>query len=1196
VFEAVAKRRGAVLRSPGEARMYFQLLGPLEVSDHARQVALGGGKRRALLALLLLHSNEVVPAERLIDALWGDRPPATSAKALQVHVSQLRRELTGTGSRGTDPLLTRRGGYVLQIGADELDIHRFERALEEGEQALGAGEPQRAAERLRAGLAIWRGPPLADFAYEPFARDAIARLEELRLTALEQRIEADLALGQHARIVSELEGLVRAHPLRERVRGQLMLTLYRCGRQAEALEVYREARRILVEEIGIEPGPQLRALHEAILRQDPELDPTEPAAPSASAARGDFVGREGELAALIGGIDGALAHRPALFLLAGEPGIGKSRLADELATRAEARGVRVLWGRCWEAGGAPAYWPWAQALRAYIRDAEPEQIRRELGTGAPDVAQLLPELHELFPGLPPAPSLDPDGARFRLFDSTAAFLRAASETEPLMLVVDDVHAADTPSLLLLRFLARELHEARIVLVASYRDTESGPDDPLSTTVAEIRREPISRLVRLGGLDRSEVARCIELIGAATPDDALAAAIHDETEGNPLFVTELVRLLSQEQRLQDAATTPWRASIPQGMREVIAHRLRHLSPDCRRLLTEASVLGREFRLDALQSVSDRSGDELLDLLDEALAARVVGDLPIGGGGLRFSHALIRDSLYGELGRRERLRLHQRAAEALEAVYGREREPHLAELAHHFLEAAPSELDKAIGYARQAAEHAAALLAYEEAARLYEMAIDAIALHAPGDDRARCELLLGLGDAQARGGDPDSWKDTFAQAAEIARRLDEPELLARAALGYGGRFVWFRAGSDQRLVPLLEDAIEALAPDNPLRARLMARLAGALRDQPAAERRASLCREAVELARTCDDPATLAHALEGTYSALSWPRDAEAWLAMATELTALGEQTGDAEHAFNGHQHAWGAYMVRGDMGAADRELSSMTALAQRLRQPAQSWSLATSQASRAMFRGSFEEAERYVEGALELRSHGHGALGGVDDTTFHYVTHLQTWALRRERGGLAEVRDAIERYAAQHPTFFIFRCMLVSTYSQLDLGNQARQELDRLGADGFSALEVGTEWHFGACLLAEACASLGDPRHAPRIYEALEPYGEYNVMAHPEFSLGSAARYLGLAASTMSRWEAAESHFEQALAMNAQMGSPPWLAHSQHDYAAMLLARDEADDRGRARGLVGEAGATYRRLGMRNWAERADEMASRLPPN
>jgi tetratricopeptide (TPR) repeat protein len=677
---------------------------------------------------------------------------------------------------------------------------------------------------------------------------------------------------------------------------------------------------------------------------------------------------------------------------------------------------------------------------------------------------------------------------------------------------------------------------------------------------------------------------------ASPSEEVAVAMHRETEGNPLFVSELVRLLAAEGRLEDAARGPWRASIPQGMREVIAHRLRRLSAGCRRLLSMASVLGREFRVDALQAMSERSGDELLDFVDEALAARVVGDLPAGRSSVRFSHALIRDTLYADLGRRERLRLHRRAAEALEVVYGPEREPHLAELAHHLLEAAPGgDVDMAIEYASQAGGRAAALLAYEEAARLYEMALDALALKATADDRLRCELLLALGDVQARGVEAAWWKETFVETAAVARRLNAPEQLARAALGYGGRFVWFRAGSDQRLIPLLEDALEALPSRSPLRARLLARLAGALRDQPVAQRRRSLCREAVELARTLDDPATLAYALEGSYAALSWPKDTQAWLEMSSELTRLGDETGEVEQSFNGHQHAWGAYMVRRDVQAADAELATMTALARQLRQAAQFWSLAMSQASRALFDRRFAEAERITEGPIALRSRGPGALGGVDDTTFYYVAHLQRWALRRERGGLEQVRDSIERYVADYPTLFIFRCVLTNLYSQLGCATSAQQELDRLGADDFAGLEVGTEWHLAANLLAEACAYLGDTRHAPRLYRALLPYGDYNVMAHPEFSLGSAARCLGLLASTMSHWQDAATHFEQALAMNTKMGSRPWLAHTQHDYAAMLHARNRPGDPETARRLIRMALESYRELGMHSWADTASEL-------
>jgi DNA-binding SARP family transcriptional activator len=262
----------------------FRLLGPLEVFDGARAVAIGSGKRRSLLALLLLHGNEVVPADRLIDDLWGEHPPPTAAKGLQVYVSQLRRELAPKDSASNGHVLvTRSNGYVLQVGPDDFDVQRFERLLDDGERALQANEPERAAQRLRDGLALWRGPPLADFAYEQFAQHEIARLEELHLVAIEQRIDADLALGRHAQVVGELDALVSRYPMRERVRAQSMLALYRCGRQAEALESYRDARRTMTEQLGLEPGPGLRDLEAKILAQSPEL--ATPAAPRRHARR-----------------------------------------------------------------------------------------------------------------------------------------------------------------------------------------------------------------------------------------------------------------------------------------------------------------------------------------------------------------------------------------------------------------------------------------------------------------------------------------------------------------------------------------------------------------------------------------------------------------------------------------------------------------------------------------------------------------------------------------------------------------------------------------------------------------------------------------------------------------------------------------------------------------------------------------------
>lgn len=551
-----------------------------------------------------------------------------------------------------------------------------------------------------------------------------------------------------------------------------------------------------------------------------------------------FVGRERELEELLAGLENAFSGHGGLFLLGGEPGIGKSRLADELASEARERGAQVLWGRCWEAGGAPAYWPWVQSIRSYIRDRDPEGVRVQMGSGLPDIAQMLPELRELFPDVPVPLPVESESARFRLFDSTTAFLRNAARAQPLVLVLDDLHAADTPSLLLLRFVAAELAESRIVLIGAYRDIDVEPDHPLAATAAELAREPAAHQLSLRGLSRPDVLRYIELSVGVRPSDAFVAAVHEETEGNPLFVGELVRLLAAEGRLEVPEGSALRFAIPQGIREVIDRRLRRLSEECIRVLTLASVLGREFDLQALARVAELEAVELLQVLDEAMAARVVTEVPGALGRLRFAHQLIRDTLYDDLAASRRLALHRRVGEALETLYAQNPEPHLAELAHHFFEAAPGgEVDKAIDYARRAGDRAARLLAFEEAARLYEMALQALELEQPRDEEARCELLLRLGDARARAGDMPAAKQTFLQAADVARRLSLPEQLGWAALGYGGRFVWEAGRGDPCLLPLLQEALAALGEEgNALRAKLLARLAGGpLRDEVVRERR-------------------------------------------------------------------------------------------------------------------------------------------------------------------------------------------------------------------------------------------------------------------------------------------------------------------------------------------------------------------------
>jgi DNA-binding SARP family transcriptional activator len=752
--------------------MEFRILGPLEVVEGERVVDLPAAKHRALLAMLLLNANEIVSTERLIDALWEEQPPDGARKTLQVYISQLRKTLD------QDRVQTRAPGYLVRVDADELDLARFQRLTEDG--------------RFKEALQLWRGPPLAEFANERFAQGEIGRLEAVRLSCLERRIDVDLEEGRHAELVAELESLVQSHPLREPLRAQLMLALYRSGRQAEALDAYQRARRVLVDELGIEPGRTLRELERAILAQSPSLDlvsTDNERSESEAESRGAFVGRESELAELLAGLDAAIAGRGRLFVISGEPGIGKSRLADEVVRAARARGARILSGRCWESGGAPAYWPWVQSLRTYVRESEPDLLRAQLGAGAVHLAQILPELRELLPGLAQPTSVDAEGARFRLFDATGEFFRNASAHRPIVLVLDDLHAADAPSLVLLQFLARELGSTRVLVVAACRDVDPVPGEPLTAMLVDVGREPLTRRLSLGGLTAADVLEYVEQTAPTIASQELSTALYEETEGNPLFVGETVRLLSLE-GFRVGPGGKLRLNIPHNVREVIGRRFTHLSEECNRVLLLASVLGREFALGPLAKMAGVTFDELLDRLAEASTARVVSDIPGEPDRLRFSHVLIRDTLYDRLTAARRVQLHRLAAEVLEELYGNSFEGHREEtpqnilaLAQHWLEAGVP--TRAISYYRHGAELALRVFAYYEAQEALTRAVELVQQQPEGSSRDEEELDLRIMLGTARGwGSPD-----HVEARDLSKKLGRdlsPPILRGLALNAVLRF--------------------------------------------------------------------------------------------------------------------------------------------------------------------------------------------------------------------------------------------------------------------------------------------------------------------------------------------------------------------------------------------------------------------------
>lgn len=859
---------------------------------------------------------------------------------------------------------------------------------------------------------------------------------------------------------------------------------------------------------------------------------------------GVFVGREGELANAVNLLGAVLDGHGAVLLVAGEPGIGKSRFADELSTAARQRGVQVAWGRCWEAGGAPAYWPWIQALRTVAGAVERDALTSMLGRHAADLAELLPD-SGFDVATPALTSEDPEVARFRLFDATSALLRTRAAQQPLMLVLDDLQVADVPSLLLLRFLAETVSDNPLLIVATYRETELEEHEALANAVAALVRVPSVRRVRLHGISSAAVNLLIQSATGVSPARGLVDAVHVETEGNPLFVQEVARLLYEEGRITSAAAASGgRVEMPRNVREVIGRRLQYLDKAGIDALAVASVLGRDFAVGTLARLVGMPVDTVLGLLDAPLVARVLTDVPGERGHMRFAHVVIRECLYDDLGAGRRTELHRRAASVLETVYAGDIESHLSEIAHHYIEGASrGDADRAVEYARRAGDKANALLAYEEAVRMYRMALGGMTLGSP-DPVARCELLLALGDAQSRMGDEDAYRRTFLEAAARATELGLPELQARAALGYAGRLVWVRAGADTRVIPLLTHSLQAIATrDAHLRVRLLARLAGALRDERASEPRESAAREAVALAGTVGEPGTLAYALDGLYAALWKPDTPYERLQIAAEMLKAAQQAGDVERIIAGHRYRAFAFLELGDRDSMLREAAALERSAAELGQPVDTWWAVVARSLVALVEDRLDDAEQLVESALPL---GLRALRS-DAAATH---HLHLFQIRRAQGRVEEMQAVMRDSAREYTWYPMFRCALVLLYCDIGADAAARAEFDLLAADGFASVPFDNLWLFSLSMLCEAAHALGDPGRAETLHDLLLPYADRLAFGTAEGIVGPVARYLGLAAATARRSDEARRHLADAIEIAARMHAPGWLAQAKADLSAL----------------------------------------------
>ncbi|MFB3092895.1 MAG: AAA family ATPase, partial [Dehalococcoidia bacterium] len=669
-------------------------------------------------------------------------------------------------------------------------------------------------------------------------------------------------------------------------------------------------------------------------------------------------------------LEDTLSGRGRLVTLVGEPGIGKTRTALELATYAGLRQAQVLWGRCYDGEGAPPYWPWVQAIRSYVRDVDPEQLRSEMGAGAADIAEVVSDVREQLPGLNAPPQLEPEQARFRLFDSITAFLKNAGRHKPLVLVLDDLHWADHPSLLLLEFVARELANARVMVIGTYRDMEVSRQHPLSRTLGELTRERLFQRVLLRGLDEEDVGRFVELASGVSPPSGLIAAVHRQTEGNPLFVTEVVRLLVQEGHLS-AHGEPieprdsWSVRIPEGVREVIGRRLDRLSERCNETLTIASVIGREFTLEHLGPlIEDMTGERLLEVLEEALSARVIEELPRSVDRYQFTHALIQETLAGELSTTRKVRLHARIAEALEEAYGEEAEGHAAELAHHFAEAqAILGAAKLVQYSRLAGERALASYAYEEALSHFRRAL--AANEGQEMDAEKAALLFGLGRAQGAifGQNLEEAGSTLSRAFEYYAGVGDTERAVSVAEYPLDPYPGTRTGTFHLLTRALE-----LSPPGSLQAgRLSSRLARVLAIEEGEYEAAQKAFDtAIAIARREGNASlemqTLANAAQSETNQLRYRRGLE----LAERSIALAQRTTEYRAEALAHHMAALDLTALGEPLAAQAHASSLLPLAEQLRNRYFISSALGNKATVSGFVGDWDDARRFGDEGLLYR--------------------------------------------------------------------------------------------------------------------------------------------------------------------------------------------------------------------------------------
>ncbi|MBA3652645.1 MAG: AAA family ATPase [Actinobacteria bacterium] len=885
----------------------------------------------------------------------------------------------------------------------------------------------------------------------------------------------------------------------------------------------------------------------------------------AGGERTPFVGRQDLLEELrLQWKEARDGHR-ALAALGGEPGIGKTRLAVEFAGRCYADGAIVLFGHADEEALLP-YQPFVEALQHVVASAPADLLMALVAANGSELGRLLPTLRDRVADLAPPMRSDAESERFRLFDAAVHLITSLAAQVPVVLILDDLQWADRPTLLLLQHLFRSPTDAGVLVICTYRDTDLTPRHPLTETFADLRRVVRFERLSVGGLGEHDLEEFIDQVTGHEPAPAFTRALRDQTEGNPFYIGEVLRHLVESAGPldvdHDSTAIVDGLGIPESVSEVIGRRLGRLSPDTNAVLIAGAVVGREFDLDVIERVTELGEDRVLEAIDEGLASRLVVEVPGSLTSYRFSHALVRETLYGAMSTARQVRMHRRVAEALEELHAGHLDSVLSQLAHHWLcSRTAGDIDRAVDYSRRAADAAMSQLAYEETVGHCERALEALEQSPAKNPTLRCDLLLALADAQRRAGNIVTGRSTYAAAIEAARPLDA-ERFAQAVLGYAhdGEI----GTRDLEVIRLLEEASRRFGDtDGAEHALVLSRLSTAYYFYDR-DKMSDAADKSLEMARRVGDRTAIGFALNAVFALSDGLENVERRIELSSESLRIGREINHAGVEHFARTLRCFALLERGDIDEFEAEVANAEALAAKVRLPALAWHAPLWRATLAAARGDLAGLERWSFQALELgqRAHAPAAL-----QTFG----IQQFVLRREQGSLGEVEGAVREMAEKYPLLPAWRLCLIVVLAEDGRAEEARVELDEVGAHGFRDYAYDANWPTAMGLIADAVFLTDARQHADAAFELLRPFEDrFVAVGQCAEWYGSISRLLGNLSSVMGEYERAIAYFERGIDADGLRGAVRMAIRGQWALAHTLLRRDGDGDTHRAAQIVADA--------------------------